>query len=286
MTKSLRVDVIQPEGASLPPRVSYSQLSKYEQCGLRYYFNYLAGWSEPPTSALVGGNIAHDVIERLYRLPAEERTLERALDLLREHGPRMLKSSDYAKFADDNAMKSNVKEAVENLFKLETPSELVVAPEHLEMELEVEIDGVKFFGKVDRFTVDGVNRVTDYKTGKNPGRYIDDKLKQPYLYALAFKMQHNIDVDEVELIFLNAKHIEQRPVDFAIAEAMGVSLVRMRADSELAVSASAWEAKPGKLCSYCIFEAVCPAVTSEAAKPGSIESDNALIQLGLTRRNN
>jgi len=286
VTKSLRVDVIQPEGASLPPRVSYSQLSKYEQCGLRYYFNYLASWSEPPTSALVGGNIAHDVIERLYRLPGEERTLERALDLLREHGPRMLKSSDYAKFADDNAMKSNVKEAVENLFKLETPSELVVAPEHLEMELEVEIDGVKFFGKVDRFTVDGVNRVTDYKTGKNPGRYIDDKLKQPYLYALAFKMQHNIDIDEVELIFLNAKHIEQRPVDFAIAEAMGVSLVRMRADSELAVSASAWEAKPGKLCSYCIFEAVCPAVTPEAAKPGSIESDNALIQLGLTRRNN
>ena len=285
MPDSLRVDVIQPEGASLPPRVSYSQLSKYEQCGLRYYFSYLASWSEPQTSALVGGNIAHDVIERLYRLPGEERTLERALDLLREHGPRMLKSSDYAKFAEDNAMKSNVKEAVENLFKLETPSELVVAPEHLEMELEVEIDGVKFFGKVDRFTVDGVNRVTDYKTGKNPGRYIDDKLKQPYLYALAFKMQHNIDVDEVELIFLNAKHIEKRPVDFAIAEAMGVSLVRMRADSELSLSASAWDAKPGKLCSYCVFEGVCPAVTAQAPKPGSIESDNALIQLGLTRRN-
>ena len=284
MTKSLRVDVIQPEGASLPPRVSYSQLSKYNQCGLRYYFNYLASWTEPQTSSLVGGNIAHDVIERLYRLPNEERTLERALELLREHGPRLLKSPDYAKFADDNAMKANVKEAVENLFKLESPSELVVAPEHLEMELEVEIDGVKFFGKVDRFTVDGVNRVTDYKTGKNPGRYVDDKLKQPYLYALAFKMQHDIDVDEVELIFLNAKHIEKRPVDFAIAEAMGVSLVRMRAESELSVSASAWDARPGKLCSYCVFEAVCPAVTTDAAKPGSIESDNALIQLGLTRR--
>lgn len=268
----------------MPPRVSYSQLSKFNQCGLRYYFNYLASWTEPQTSSLVGGNIAHDVIERLYRLPNEERTLEKALDLLREHGPRLLKSSEFAKFADDNAMKANVKEAVENLFKLENPSELVVAPEHLEMELEVEIDGVKFFGKVDRFTVDGVNRVTDYKTGKNPGRYIDDKLKQPYLYALAFKIQHDIDVDEVELIFLNAKHIEKRPVDFSIAEAMGVSLVKMRADAELSVSASAWDARPGKLCSYCIFEAVCPAVTTDAAKPGSIESDNALIQLGLTRR--
>jgi len=284
VNKSLRVDVIQPDGSSLPPRVSYSQLSKFNQCGLRYYFNYLASWTEPQTSSLVGGNIAHDVIERLYRLPNEERTLEKALDLLREHGPRLLKSSEFAKFADDNAMKANVKEAVENLFKLENPSELVVAPEHLEMELEVEIDGVKFFGKVDRFTVDGVNRVTDYKTGKNPGRYIDDKLKQPYLYALAFKIQHDIDVDEVELIFLNAKHIEKRPVDFSIAEAMGVSLVKMRADAELSVSASAWDARPGKLCSYCIFEAVCPAVTTDAAKPGSIESDNSLIQLGLTRR--
>ena len=284
MNNSLRVDVIQPDGSSLPPRVSYSQLSKFNQCGLRYYFNYLASWTEPQTSSLVGGNIAHDVIERLYRLPNEERTLEKALDLLREHGPRLLKSSEFAKFADDNAMKANVKEAVENLFKLENPSELVVAPEHLEMELEVEIDGVKFFGKVDRFTVDGVNRVTDYKTGKNPGRYIDDKLKQPYLYALAFKIQHDIDVDEVELIFLNAKHIEKRPVDFSIAEAMGVSLVKMRADAELSVSSSAWDARPGKLCSYCIFEAVCPVVTTDAAKPGSIESDNALIQLGLTRR--
>ncbi|MCX6404222.1 MAG: PD-(D/E)XK nuclease family protein [Actinobacteria bacterium] len=74
MTKSLRVDVIQPEGASLPPRVSYSQLSKYNQCGLRYYFNYVASWTEPQTSSLVGGNIAHDVIERLYRLPSSAST--------------------------------------------------------------------------------------------------------------------------------------------------------------------------------------------------------------------
>lgn len=284
MSKPLRVDVVQPEGATLPPRVSYSQLSKFEQCGLRYYFNYLAGWTEPQTWQLVGGSIAHEVIEHLYRLPSEERTLATALELLREHGPRLLKLPEYEKFAGDNAMKANVKEAVENLFELENPAELVVQPEHLEMELEVDINGVKFFGKVDRFTQDGVNRVTDYKTGKNPGRYIDDKLKQPYLYALAFKIQHDIDIDQVELIFLNAKHIEQRPVDFSIAEKMGESLAQMRGEAEVSVTASAWDAKPGKLCSYCVFEAVCPAVTPGSAKPGSIESDNALIQLGLTRR--
>jgi putative RecB family exonuclease len=152
------------------------------------------------------------------------------------------------------------------------------------MELEVDIDGVKFFGKVDRFTVDGVKRVTDYKTGNHPGRYIDDKLKQPYLYALAFKIQHDIDVDQVELIFLNANQIENRPVDFAIAEEQGRSLVQMRGESELSLVASAWDARPGKLCGYCPFEAACPAVRADAPKPGTPESDNALINRGLTRR--
>ncbi|NBY16020.1 MAG: PD-(D/E)XK nuclease family protein [Actinobacteria bacterium] len=280
----MRVEVIQSDGAQLPPRVSYSQLAKFNQCGLRYYFSYLGGWSEPQTSALVGGSIAHEVIEHLYRLPSEERTVEKALELLREHGPRLLRLPDYAKFANDNSMKASVKEAIENLFALESPAELVVQPEHLEMELEVDINGVKFFGKVDRFTVDGVNRVTDYKTGKNPGRFMDDKLKQPYLYALAFKIQHDIDIDQVELIFLNAKHIENRPVDFTIAEQMGESLAKMRGESETALAASAWEARTGKLCEYCPFEAACPAVRADAAKPGTIESDNALIKLGLTRR--
>jgi putative RecB family exonuclease len=284
MTKSLRVDVIQSAGAKLPPRVSFSQLSKFQQCGLRYYFNYLMSWKEPQTSALVGGSIAHDVIERLYRLPNEERTLDRAMELLREHGPRMLRSSEYAQFATDNAMKENVKQAVQNLFDLENPVELQVQPEHLEMELEVDIDGVHFFGKVDRFTVDGVNRVTDYKTGKSPGRYIYDKLKQPYLYAYAFKKQHDIDVDQVELIFLNAKEVVQNPVDWHKAESAREELVAMRAESELAVTASAWEARPSKLCGYCTFESVCPAVRPDAPQPGSTASDQALVQLGLTQR--
>ena len=194
--KSIRIDVEQPEKANLPKRVSYSQMSLYQQCGLKYFFSYIDGWREPPTSALAGGSITHEVVEFLYRLAPADRTLEAAMELLREHGPRMLKAAEYKPFETDNKMKHSVKEAIENLFKVENPPEVVVQPEHLEMELSVEINGVNFFGKVDRFTVDGVNRVTDYKTGKSPGKFIDDKLAQPYLYALGFKTQYDIDVDD------------------------------------------------------------------------------------------
>lgn len=280
----MRVDVEQPAKANLPKRVSYSQMSLYQQCGLKYFFSYIDGWREPPTSALAGGSITHEVVEYLYRLTPEERTLETAMELLREHGPRMLKSAEYKPFETDNKMKHSVKEAIENLFKVEDPKQVVVQPEHIEMELSVEINGVNFFGKVDRFTFDGLNRVTDYKTGKSPGKFIDDKLAQPYLYALGFKTQHDIVVDEVELIFLNAQEVVRRPADSGLVIAQGEKLAQMRAGSESDVASSSWEARVSRLCDYCAFQQVCPARTPDAPIPGSTQSDAKLAEAGLLHK--
>lgn len=284
MATSMSVSVEQVPNAGLPPRVSYSQMSLFQQCGLKYFFTYVDGWKEPPSAALAGGSITHEVIEYLYRLAPEERTVEAAMDLLREHGARMLQKPEYQPFATDNKMKQSVKEAVENLFKLETPHELVVAPEHLEMELDVEINGVKFFGQVDRFTVDGVNRVTDYKTGKAPGKFIEGKLAQPYLYALGFKTQHDINVDEVELIFLNAKEVVRKPVDAGLMNAQGEKLAEMREDSTQSIKNSEWEARPSVLCGWCAFERVCPAKSPDAPVPGNAHADVLLIEAGLKQR--
>ena len=122
--KQLRVEVEQPAKPALPKRVSYSQMSLYQQCGLKYFFSYIDGWREPPTAALAGGSITHEVVEYLYRLDPAERTVGNALALLREHGPRMLKQTEYLPFAEDNKMKHSVREAVENLFKVENPPEV------------------------------------------------------------------------------------------------------------------------------------------------------------------
>lgn len=282
--ESMRVDVEQPAKANLPKRVSYSQMSLYQQCGLKYFFSYIDGWREPPTSALAGGSITHEVVEYLYRLAPEERTLEAAMELLREHGLRMLKLAEYKPFETDNKMKRSVKEAIENLFRVEDPKQVVVQPEHIEMELSVEINGVNFFGKVDRFTVDGLNRVTDYKTGKSPGKFIDDKLAQPYLYALGFKTQHDITVDEVELIFLNAQEVVRRPADSGLVIAQGEKLAQMRTGSESDLANSSWEARVSRLCDYCAFQQVCPARTTDAPIPGSSQSDAKLAEAGLLHK--
>ena len=282
--KFLKVEVVQPANAKLPKRVSFSQMSLFQQCGLKYFFSYIDSWREPPTAALAGGSITHDVIERLYRLPNEERTLPKAMEILREHGPKFLQQTEYKKFAEDNQMKHSVKDAIEGLFKVEDPTALTVQPEHLEMELSVEINGVNFFGKVDRFTQDGVNRVTDYKTGKSPGKFVDGKLAQPYLYALGYKAQHDIDIDEVELIFLNAKEVVRRPADWGLVTKVGEELAVMRADSESSLQNSAWDAKVSKLCDYCAFQEVCAARNPDAPQPGSEAAAIKLTAAGLLHK--
>jgi putative RecB family exonuclease len=282
--KFLRVDVEQPPNAKLPKRVSFSQMSLFQQCGLKYFFSYIDSWREPPTSALAGGSITHDVIERLYRLPNAERTLPIAMEILREYGPQFLQQPEYQKFAEDIKMKQSVREAIENLFAVEEPTELTVQPEHLEMELNVEINGVNFFGKVDRFTQNEVTRVTDYKTGKSPGKFVDSKLVQPYLYTLGYKTQFDIDVDEVELIFLNAKEVVRRPVDWGLVTKAGESLATMRSESELSISNSAWDAKVSKLCDYCAFQEVCPARNPDTKIPGGADCDTKLTAAGLLHK--
>ena len=282
----MRVDVSQKDAATLPPRVSYSQMSLYQQCGLKFFFSYIAGWQEPPTAALVGGNITHLVAEHLYKLSPEQRTVEVALELLREHGPSFLKKPQNVIFKDDIKMKQSVREAVLNLFELEDPSQIAVLPEHLEMNLRVPINGVEFTGTVDRFTQDGVNRVSDYKTGKGPGRYLGKKLTQPHLYALAFKTQHDIEVNEVELIYLNAKEVHRLPVTPSDMEGAGQQLVQMSDGSKSDFANSSWEARTGPLCSYCAFKDVCPAfnVGATSLTPGSVESNEILVTAGLSQK--
>ena len=282
--KQTRVAVEQRDGSTLPKRVSFSQMSLYEQCGLKYFFSYIDNWQEPPTSALVGGNITHLVLESLYRLEPEQRTMEMAIDLLRQVGADYLSRPDYRAFAEDNQMKQNVREAVENIFSVEDPRQVEVLPEHLEMNLRVEINGVEFTGQVDRFTQGEANRVSDYKTGKSPGRFLESKLVQPFLYARAFREQHDIDVHEVELLFLNSRESFVRPVDDALLTEAGDRLVTMRQGSEKDISAAEWDARQSRLCDYCVFQRICPAFNTDAPVPGSAKANEQLVQIGLIHK--
>src|SRR3954452_9996842 len=62
--------------------LSPSRAADFMQCPLLYRFRVLARLPEAPTPAAVRGTVVHAVLERLFDLPAPERTLDSARSLL------------------------------------------------------------------------------------------------------------------------------------------------------------------------------------------------------------
>ena len=153
----------------------------------------------------------------------------------------------------------------------------VVGVEH---ELDTELRGLPFGGYVDLISeVDVGRRVTDYKTGAPKPRYWWGYWRQQYLYAAALG-----DVAEVELLYLTRPRSVRRPVyPAAMARALA-ELEQAHEERAAMAEASAYEARPGPLCSWCDFRVACPAQRKDAPAPGSAASDERLESAGLTRR--
>ena len=84
-----------PEGLASPgepgdvprrPALSPSRANDFKQCPLLYRFRAIDRLPEVPTAAQVRGTLVHAVLERLFLLPAEERTPEAARALLGRRG--------------------------------------------------------------------------------------------------------------------------------------------------------------------------------------------------------
>jgi len=272
-------------GASLPGHVSASQLDSYTSCGLRYYFETILGFRQPETVWTTLGTLLHDTLERLYRLEPVDRSEAAALRLMVEVARGMFSTPAYCQHADNREIRPRAEAALRNLFALEAPSELEVAPSDLESAVTVELDGVAFTGRLDRRTRAPLRRICDYKSGRRPPAYrLPAKLTQVYLYAAAAHAEGD-PVDEVELFYLGGEGgLVRRPVYPAALAAAVDQLTLMRRDAERDLAELRFTATPTALCRFCPFKPACPAQNVRAAPPGSAESDARLAGLGLRRR--
>ncbi|HEV7208692.1 MAG TPA: PD-(D/E)XK nuclease family protein [Mycobacteriales bacterium] len=72
-----------PEVTGRPAQsLSPSRAADFKACPLRYRFRVVDRLPEPPSAAAVRGTLVHSVLERLFDLPAGQRTVERAISLL------------------------------------------------------------------------------------------------------------------------------------------------------------------------------------------------------------
>jgi putative RecB family exonuclease len=282
--QSVRVTVADT-GDALPSHVSASQLGSYRGCALRYYFESILGWRQPESAWTTLGTLLHDTAEELYRLPGDQRTRERAEQLLIAVARTMFANPTYLPYARDDDIRHRAEQGLNILFEIDQPATVVVACDDLESSLSVDLDGVAFTGRLDRRTRQPAGRICDYKSGKRPPPYLlAGKLTQLYLYAAAAQASGD-PVDEVELLFLGGDGGRvRRPVYPAALDAAVAELTGMRSASERDLAKHRFTASPGPLCGFCPFKPVCPAHRTSAAQPGSDDSNTTLAQAGLARR--
>ncbi len=276
------VPVVVPP-APLPERPwSASAIEDFLGCPLRYWWRKVAGWQTPSTVPMVTGRAVHLALEHLLELPPDERLPERAEVFLAEAIASEL--AEAGPHIAEAEVTSGAEAAMAAYWQTEVPADIEVAPDGLEMTVEVPLRGLPFLGYIDRVAVvDTGLRVTDYKTGAPKPRYWWGYWRQQMLYAAALDALDS-PVAEVELLYLKQPRAVTRPVYPA---AVGRALAELETAQEQRAAmaeADTWEARPGPLCRYCDFASVCPSQRGRAPAPGSAESDAQLIEVGLTRR--
>lgn len=243
-----------------PPYLSPSSISTFQQCPLKYKYSRIDGIQEPPTEATLRGNFVHSVLEEMYAMPAEERTLDCAKSIAKDLWEAEYKDkvSQYIQPDDLRMFRWSSWWCIEKLFEMETPSLLQF--DGIETELNDTIDGVAIRGFIDRWrrTENGII-VGDYKTGKTPAiRYREDKYFQLFLYAYVLEKQLKEVVSEIELLFIKDGVRLHKEVTDEDREEVRSTVVSVRKEIEDRCAVGEFEPIKHKLCDWCHFKKMCP----------------------------
>jgi putative RecB family exonuclease len=246
--------------------LSPSRAGDFKACPQLFKFRAIDKLPEPTTIYQARGTTAHLALERLYDLPAPQRTAERLYQLFREAWTELRSTDDYSGLFEDNEAERRwgmeSLGLLANYFTLEDPSK--VTPLHRELDMLEEIDGMAIRGILDRIdeTDDGELVILDYKTGKAPPeQYAMAAFFALKIYALLIRKMTGRTPVEVRLLYLNGPVMYRLQVDDQTIDATerGIRALWDRIDS--AIEDDRFPTKPGPLCDWCSFRDRCPAWT-------------------------
>ncbi len=257
-------DLDRPLIGSLSP----SRANDFMTCPLLYRFRVIDRLPERPSREAARGTVVHAVLERLYDLPAGERTLEAAGTLLEPQWERLLEQDASLRSLfdgePDGALAEwlgSARELLAGYFALEDPRRLEPAERELFVEAELS-SGLRLRGFVDRLdrAPTGDLRIVDYKTGRAPVAAFEGKaLFQMKFYALVIWRSLGVLPRLLQLMYLGDRQLlrYEPQVDDLLAterkvEALWAAIAR-------AMESGDWRERPSRLCDWCDHKALCPA---------------------------
>lgn len=168
----------------LPKLLSPSRMKDYMQCPKKFHFKSVLRLPDPPGPAAARGTLAHQVLEELFKLPRDQRTVEQAVALVEPEWVKLCADrEEYAEMAPPGSeLESEVLEfaadVVERYFNIEDPTKFDATELELKLTPKLAKD-LRTIGYIDRLDIiehddDEFPFITDYK-----GLALDTPLPTP-----------------------------------------------------------------------------------------------------------
>ena len=248
--------------------LSPSRAADFKACPLLYRLRSVDKIPQRPSPDKARGTLVHAVLDRLFDLPAADRTYDRAAELVEPEWARLAEAEPEiaALFAEGGLADwlDSARRMVAGYFALEDPSRLEPAAREQLVEAVLDIGDAAplgLRGYVDRLDVapTGEVRVVDYKTGSIPREAYEAKaLFQLKFYALVLWRTQGTVPHQLKLMYLADRDTLTYRPDAAELERFERTLVAVWRAIERAVTRRDFRANPSRLCGWCDYQALCP----------------------------
>ena len=249
--------------------LSASRSSDFKSCPLKYRFRTIDRLPERPSAAATRGTVVHSVLEHLFDLAAEERTLDAALGMVEPEWAALLAEEPEvaALFPADEpdslaGWLESARDLVRTYFGLEDPRRVEPAEREAYVRHPLPDAGVEIHGYLDRIDDDGDGGwvVTDYKTGRSPSQSFEEQsLFQMKFYALLIWRTRGVLPRKLRLVYLgDGVQCEYVPDPDNLARFERLQVGALAAALRRATEKADWRPRKSRLCDWCDFKAFCP----------------------------
>jgi putative RecB family exonuclease len=251
-----------------PNHLSPSSIRLFRDCPQKFKLSKFDKIQEPPTWQQYVGTFVHDVLEHLYQVEAEERTVDRVRELAATRWEAGNWEAQVLALAEPLGSIKDFKltafQCMKNLWSIENPQDIEL--DGMEHKVEANVEGVQMLGFIDRFIFedDGAVAISDYKTGKVPSSKFttqNEEFFQLLAYALMLQEADQETTSRLQLLYLKepvVHEISVTPVNLAVAKGV---IVETKESLDASCGTGEFHCNVTKLCDWCYFKKSgdCPA---------------------------
>ena len=258
----VKMKLVEDKGIEIEPsrveilKLSASSMKTYEQCPLKYYYNYIEKAPRKQWDHFDLGNLCHKALEIFHQKYIEEGTAKGSLSKLMSYSFTEARKS-FKKLNDK--ILGEAKKLLSDYLKIVSMSGMPLV-RGVETSFKFHVnENILIRGYLDRVDVmkDGRFHIVDYKTTKNT-KYLEPF--QLLIYGLWLKHTYpHVDNFKASYVLLRhkskTKSYEFNSNDIKACEK---KIIKFAEKINTSIENDIWVPIPTRLCDWCDFQSICP----------------------------